>query len=295
MAIIERVPNMANLTSIEKLKLEKFFGMNGGYVLDFTNRSFQEYVLDNVQIDIYSEKYSYDSGSKANRMRAFWEKENSFIVGKLIKSLLEYWKAQKVINSSETTLAEQELFDECAKIAERLIKETPIENIEVLHSKSDKQDFSLLVKSIKKSIESNQPEEAIDRLHTFAVKYVRDLCDRHSIEHDRSKPLHGMFGEYIKRLRKNNYIESQMTERILKSSIAIFEAFNDVRNNQSFAHDNKILNYDESVLIANNVFSTIKFIETIEEKIANKTKKSISEYPDFDTPPPPNDFGDIPF
>ena len=285
---------MANLNSIEKLKLEKFFGMSSGYVLDFTNRSFQEFILDNTQIDIYDGKYSYDSGSKANRLRAFWEKENSFFVGKLIVNLLEYWRAQKVMNSADISTAEQELFNECKKIAERLTKELPVENFDVLHSKSDKQDFSLLTKSIKKSIENNQPEEAIDRLHTFTIKYVRDLCDRHGIEHDRSKPLHGMFGEYIKYLRKNGHIESQMTERILKSSIAIFESFNDVRNNQSFAHDNKILNYDESVIIANNVFSTIKFIESIEAKIKRKTNKSISEVPDFDMPPPP-DWDDIPF
>jgi len=246
---------MANLNSIEKLRLEKFFDMSGGYVLDFTNRSYQEFILDNIQIDIYDAKYNYGSGSKANRLRAFWEKENNFIVGKLIASLLEYWKAQKAVNSVDITTAEQELFDECIKIAERLIKESPIENVDVLQSKSDKQDFSPLIKSIRKSIENNQPEEAIDRLHTFAVKYFRDLCDKHGIEHNRSKPLHGMFGEYIKYLRKNDYIESQMTERILKSSIAILESFNDVRNNQSLAHDNKILNYDESALIANNVFS----------------------------------------
>ena len=87
---------MANLTSIEKLKLEKFFDMSGGYILNFSNRTFQEFVLDNTQIDIYNEKYSYDSGSKANRLRAFWEKESNFIVGKLLSNLLEYWKAQKL-------------------------------------------------------------------------------------------------------------------------------------------------------------------------------------------------------
>ncbi|MFN8383181.1 MAG: abortive infection family protein [Anaerolineales bacterium] len=276
---------MAKLTSVEKMTLEKFLGMSGGYVLDFTNRSFQEFVLDNVQIDIYKEKYSYDSGSKANRLRAFWDKEENFIVGKLIINLLDYWKAQKLMNSAEITPAEQDLFNECEKIAERLSKELPIENIDVLLLKSEKQDFSPLINSIKKSIENNQPEEAIDRLHTFAVKYVRDLCNRYGIDHDRNKPLHGMFGEYIKYLKRDGHIESQMTERILKSSIAIFEAFNDVRNNQSFAHDNKLLNYDESVLIANNLFSTLKFIEAIEIKIAGKTKKFTDEVPDFDMPP----------
>jgi hypothetical protein len=42
------------------------------------------------------------------------------------------------------------------------------------------------------------------------------------------------------------------------------ESFNKVRNERSFAHDNPILNYNESVLIFNNVVSSIKFIQSIE-------------------------------
>ena len=57
-----------------------------------------------------------------------------------------------------------------------------------------------------------------------------------------------------------------MTERILKSSISVLDAFNDVRNNKSFAHDNPILNYQESMLIFNDVSNVIKFIESIEER-----------------------------
>lgn len=93
---------------------------------------------------------------------------------------------------------------------------------------------------------------------------MRQLCDKHRISYDKNKPLHSLFGEYDKYLRRNNLIESQMTERILKSSVSILEAFNGVRNNQSFAHDNPILNYSESILIFNNVASAIKFLQSIE-------------------------------
>src|ERR1051325_8418637 len=61
--------------------------------------------------------------------------------------------------------------------------------------------------------------------------------------------LHSLFGEYVKRLKEHGHLESEMTARILKSSISTLEAFNDVRNNQSLAHDNPILNYDEALLI----------------------------------------------
>jgi len=64
---------MSDLTSIEKIKLEKLLEMGSGYVLDFSNRTFQKFVLENLNIDIYDEKYNYSSGSKANRLRGFWE------------------------------------------------------------------------------------------------------------------------------------------------------------------------------------------------------------------------------
>lgn len=63
-----------------------------------------------------------------------------------------------------------------------------------------------------------------------------------------------------------------MTERILKSSISVFEAFNKVRNSQSFAHDNAILNYNESMLIFKNISSIIEFIASIEEDQKNDEK-----------------------
>lgn len=48
--------------------------MSGGYVLDLSNRTFEEFILDSVKIDIYDKKDDYHSGSKANRLRAFWIK-----------------------------------------------------------------------------------------------------------------------------------------------------------------------------------------------------------------------------
>ena len=38
------------------------------------------------------------------------------------------------------------------------------------------------------------------------------------------------------------------------------------------AHDNPILNYDESILIFNNISNAIRFIESLERKISEKQK-----------------------
>ncbi len=74
---------MSDLSSIEKVKIEKLFEMESGYVLDFSNRTFQEFIIENTQIDIDDDKYKYAGSSKANRLRAFWLKESNYIVCKL--------------------------------------------------------------------------------------------------------------------------------------------------------------------------------------------------------------------
>ena len=239
----------------ERQKFEKLLGLGSGYVLDFSNRTFQEFVFDSVGLDIFSEQYASGSGSKANRLRAFFEKESNHVVGKLLNDLLDYGKQGR-----ELLLA----FSECRHIAQRLMLDAPVQDIEAIKPNAGGKDFEVLAKSVREAIEKNQPESGLDRLHTFVVKYIRVLCERNQITIERDKPLHSCFGEYIKHLKKAGLIESEMTERILKSSISILEAFNQVRNNRSLAHDNPMLGYNESLLIFSNVCSSIRFIATLE-------------------------------
>lgn len=53
------------------------------------------------------------------------------------------------------------------------------------------------------------------------------------------------------------------------------EAFNHVRNKQSFAHDNNILKYTEAMLIFGHVTSSIRFIEESENSQKNQFKLNI--------------------
>lgn len=80
---------MSDLTYSEKRKLEQLLGMETGYVLDFSNRTFAEFVFDSTGRHIYDARYNYGSGSKANRLRAFWQKEENDVVGKLMSDMLD--------------------------------------------------------------------------------------------------------------------------------------------------------------------------------------------------------------
>ncbi len=243
---------------MEKRKLERAFGMDSGYVLDFSNRTIDEFFLDSVGIELYDQKYDKATGSKANRMRAFWEKEGNYIVGKLLIDIFDNWSELKSPNDSDTPP------EECVKIALRLKESAPVPELEAIQAISSEKIFEKLAKSLRESIDRNEPENALDRLHTFLVKYFRVKCQELEISIDKKKPLHSLVGEYIKALKKNGLIESEMTERILKSSISVMEAFCDVRNNQSYAHDNQVLNYNESLLIFGHVTNSVRFIEKLE-------------------------------
>lgn len=269
---------MSNLTAMEKRKLERALGMSSGYVLNFSNRTFAEFFLDSVGLDIYDAKYDYASGSKANRMRAFWNIESNYTVGKLLGDIFDNW------DEFSGHYDQSQASDDCLRIVHRLKESAPVPDLEAIRPISDEKDFEALAKSVRESIDRNEPETGLDRLHTFLVKYFRVLCQKHGISSEREKPLHSLVGQYVKALKREGLIESSMTERILKSSISVMEAFNKVRNEQSYAHDNEVLNYNESLLIFGHVTSSIRFIETLESNVITVTKNKVDE-----------EYDDIPF
>jgi hypothetical protein len=105
---------MANLSFTEKMRLEKLLGMRTGYVLDFSNRTFQEFILDSTNKDIYDDAFNAVSGSKAHRLRMFWSAQPDSQVGKLVLDLCDYYRATKGSDS------EAELVRECIAVGHRL-------------------------------------------------------------------------------------------------------------------------------------------------------------------------------
>ena len=249
---------MSDLTFAEKMCLEKAFDMGTGYVLGFSNRTFQEFFFSSTNINIYDPKYAENGDSKANRLRTFWDTEPNYIVGKLLNDLIDSWSELKHHLDPESPP------EKVVRIVRRLQESAPVPDLAALDVKSRDKGFEALAKSVRQSIENNEPETGLDRLHTFLVRYFHDLCEKHKVKFGRETPLHSLVGGYVKALKKENLIESEMTERILKSSISVMEAFNRVRNEHSFAHNNEVLNYNESLLIVAHVTSSIRFIEAIE-------------------------------
>ncbi len=112
---------MANLTTIEKQILEKLFQMGGGYVLNFSDRTMSEFFRDDVGIAIYSQKYNYASGSKANRLRGLWLKADDKSSGKIILKLIEYIESQILIDNLKQADFPADRIKASKEIAEKLL------------------------------------------------------------------------------------------------------------------------------------------------------------------------------
>ena len=257
---------MADLTNLEKRQFERLLQMGGGYVLNFSNRTLQEFVTDSVGRDIYDARYAYGSGSKANLLRGFWKEEGSRTVGRLLGALLDYAESECGVAADDKDV------QACRRTVARLVRDGPVAELDALTAVSDERDFEAVARAVREAIEKNEPEAGLDRLHTFVIKYVRSLCEGAGITVARDTPLHSLFGAFVKRLRESGLIESEMTLRILKSSISTLEAFNDVRNNQSLAHDNPILNYEEALLIFNHVAGSVRFLRSIERRVQESAR-----------------------
>lgn len=246
---------MSDLTATEKRVLERHLGMGSGYVLDFSNRTFAEFMIDTARIDPSDQKYNpySGSGSKANLLRAIWKVEPNHVVGKILTEMLSLCND----GSSE--------HEQCLRIATRLVQSAPVD-LDALAPDSGSRDFDILVREVESAISRNEPEAGLDRLHTYTVKFFRSVASVRGVAVDREKPLHSVVGEYIKVVRAAGLIESDMSERILRSAISTLEAFNKIRNEQSLAHDNKPLGYDESILVFNHVCGVIRFVRALEDR-----------------------------
>lgn len=252
---------MSDLNAIEKRRLEKLFGMGSGYLLNFSNQTFADYFSDVAHIDIYDDKYAYRGQSKANRMRAFWEREDNHTVVRALTPLIDGWDDFPTYGFDSPSA-------EVVAILDRLRDLNSVTDMDALVAPPDGDEaFETVARHVREAIERNEPEAAIDRLHTYLMKYMRRLCSRRGIEIARDKPLHSLMGEYLKALRDQNVIESDITHRILKSTISIMEALNKVRNERSLAHDNDLLDHDESLLVFAHVASVVRFLETVESRV----------------------------
>ncbi|HAB16620.1 MAG TPA: abortive infection family protein [Verrucomicrobiota bacterium] len=172
---------MSSVTITERHNLEKFLGMSGGYVLSFSDRTFGEFMLETVGIDIHDEKYTAEGASKAKKLRTFWKLESDYTVGKLLLALIDY---DASLNQEQTPEAKA-LGDRCRQVATRLLAGRPSLNPLKEHAKV--LNANHLAEQIRRL------EAAVETDPSLAIGTAKELIETccKTILAERGKPVSG--------------------------------------------------------------------------------------------------------
>lgn len=108
---------MSTLTEVDKRFLERIFGMDGGYPLDYNDMTFGQF-FDRHRVDIHGTKYQTYGTSKAKKLRAFWASEPDTLVGKVLSEMLDVYEANCKLNNKEVDIP---ILHESRKIVARLL------------------------------------------------------------------------------------------------------------------------------------------------------------------------------
>ncbi len=172
---------MSALSIADRRNLETFLGMSGGYVLNFSDRTFSDFVLEAVGLDIHAEKYTADGTSKAKKLRAFWRLETDYTVGKLLLALIDHEASLNAAPDSDAMA----LVNKCRQIATRLLAGNPSLNPLKEHAKAlNANHLAEQIRRLETSVESD-PSLAIG-----TAKELIETCCK-TILAERGKPVVG--------------------------------------------------------------------------------------------------------
>jgi hypothetical protein len=250
---------MVQLKHGEKRILEDALDMSSGYVLNFSDRTFSEF-FDEQGITIYQEKYAFNGTSKAKHMRAFIEVEDAFTVCRVLRQLWELRESIPLYDNGDPNGQSKKRF---FALLDRLESGGEIARTDAIERFARDQTLDELVASIERDIGANHPAAALDRLHTYCMKKFGYLLDTRGVTWERAEPLQSRVGKYVKALSQDRVLR-EVTTQIIKNAIGVFDMFNHVRNNQSLAHDNELLDQAEARFIYDSVTAILRFVKSIE-------------------------------
>ncbi|WP_295216161.1 hypothetical protein [uncultured Brevundimonas sp.] len=158
--------------------VDQALGMTQGYVLDFSDRTFNDFVKVRLGIDITAPTYTVDGTSKARRMRAFLR---ALVPGAQAEVLRVFWSYRQ---SRPTAFEALEPRVETAflQMIAKLEGDTRPIDLGAIEKFTEDPSLSDLVDAISREIQANSPHTALDRLHTYTMKKFADLLRADGVE-----------------------------------------------------------------------------------------------------------------
>jgi hypothetical protein len=245
--------------AVEMAFLDKALSMESGYVLNFSNRTFTNFFASEVGVDI--DDAIYGGGSKASRLRRFLQVSEPPLVARALRKLWDFW---------ETTCAEEKWEIKIPNARERLLQivgrlegDAGVAKTDAIERFASDETLEELVAAIERDILAKSPHVALDRLHTYCMKKFAHLLRSKGEQPSDGETLNSRAARYFNPLRRSGRIRP-ISEKIMKSTVETFELFNKIRNDESLAHDNVLVERAEARFIFEAIGNMLRFVKAIE-------------------------------
>jgi hypothetical protein len=94
----------ASIRAADMRLIEDLFEMHSGYVLDFSNKTFAEFFIDELGTDIDRPRWAAEGSSKAKRLRYFLRSCSADLRARTLQALWDYREAQRRRTGQEETI-----------------------------------------------------------------------------------------------------------------------------------------------------------------------------------------------
>lgn len=227
--------------------VNRYIGVDGGYLADFSYRTHTDFYPEYCDIyDIFPDELE---GTTRKRFIAILSDQDPHRQAKILRGVLERFPADTEVRRQFKTTIEQWIrtLDGDPIIASPKLVESM--NVVVRQALIDAENL----------IRTSGPASAVDRVHTALHGHMKTLCRESNIE----LPEHVTLQAAVKRLREQHPRllpsgeRANEVSRVLYSMAATLDALTTLRNNASPAHPNDALLGDHEALLAINAARTI--------------------------------------
>lgn len=232
--------------------VNRYIGVTGGYLGDFSYRTHAEFYGEYCDLDI--DPNAYD-GTTRERFIQVLESADPGTQATILEGILEKYP----VGSDELRTPES-----CTRVQEMIARCLSGAGVEAPELRITSEVVRRAIADAEALMQSGGPTSAVDRVHTELHGYLMAACDDQGITYARDPSILELF-----KLLKQQHPSLQALGahqgpivQVLRSLGAVMDALNPARNRGSVAHPNEeLLDGDEAMLFINAARTVLTYLD----------------------------------
>lgn len=232
--------------------VNRYIGVSGGYLGDFSYRSHHDFYLEYCDLDINPHDYE---GTTRERFIHILSESDPGIQANILEGILEKYP----VGSNQ--LRTQERFDEVKAIIAKIRSIPSVESPELAITSNV---VERAISDTEMLIKSSGATSGVDRIHTALHGYLKAVCDEESIYYSEDPGITHLFKLIREEHPAFKSLGSHQAQviKVLRSFSSVVDALNPARNRGSVAHPNKeLLDNDEAMLFINAARTILHYLD----------------------------------